>query len=202
MAETSPATEQLQSWLIRLQGGDPSAREELIRHSCDRLQQLARRMLRGFPGVKQWQDTDDVFQNAMLRLWKSLAEVQPKSVQEYLGLATLQLRRELIDLARHYNGPDGTGANLVRRGDQADGSAELAGPLDNLTHEPSRLARWTELHAQVARLLPEEREVFDLLWYQELSQADAASLLQVSIPTIKRRWLAVRRRLHHLLKDA
>ena len=202
MADTSPTTEQLQGWIVKLEGGDPSARDELIRHACDRLRRLAQRMLRGFPGVRQWQDTDDVFQNAMLRLWKSLAEVRPGSVREYLGLATLQIRRELFDLARHYNGPEGTGANLVRRGDQADSAVEPDGGLDNLTFEPSQLARWTELHAQVAELPPEEREVFDLLWYQELSQAEAASLLQVSIPTIKRRWLAARRRLHRYLKDA
>ena len=31
--------------------------------------------------------------------------------REFLGLATLQLRRELIDLSRHYRGPLGVGAN-------------------------------------------------------------------------------------------
>jgi RNA polymerase sigma factor (sigma-70 family) len=200
MDNMSPATEQLQSWIARLQSGDPSARDELIQHSCERLRRLARQMLRGFPGVKQWQDTDDVFQNAMLRLWKALAEIQPKSVAEYLGLASLQLRRELIDLARHFKGPEH--GRLVRIGDQAESGAEPAQALDELTHEPCELARWTELHAHVAQLPPPEREVFDLLWYQELPQADAASLLQVSVPTIKRRWLAARRRLQHLLKEA
>ena len=30
--------------------------------------------------------------------------------------------------------------------------------------------------------------MFDLLWYQELSQQEAATLLGVSVPTVKRRW--------------
>ncbi len=50
------------------------------------------------------------------------------------------------------------------------------------------------------RLPAEEREVFDLLWYQELSQAEAAALLGVSERTIKRRWQSARIMLHDALK--
>jgi RNA polymerase sigma factor (sigma-70 family) len=48
----------------------------------------------------------------------------------------------------------------------------------------------------------ENREVFDLLWYQELSQAEAAALLRVSEQTIKRRWQSARRDLHQALGGA
>jgi RNA polymerase sigma factor (sigma-70 family) len=74
-----------------------------------------------------------------------------------------------------------------------------------LTRRPTRAgpapARMTELHRQIDGLPAEEREVFDLLWYQELPQAEAAALLGVSVPTIKRRWLSARRRLHKLLGE-
>jgi RNA polymerase sigma-70 factor (ECF subfamily) len=46
----------------------------------------------------------------------------------------------------------------------------------------------------------EEREIFDLLWYQGLSQAEAATLLKVSERTIKRRWQSARLKLHHALR--
>ena len=65
--------------------------------------------------------------------------------------------------------------------------------------DPANLAAWAEFHAQVDRLPAEEREVFDLLWYQELSQAEVASLLNVSPRTVKRRWAAARLRLHKIL---
>ena len=55
---------------------------------------------------------------------------------------------------------------------------------------PLRLAAWTELHEQVEALPPEEREAFDLLYYQDLPQAEAAQVLGVSLATLKRRWLA------------
>jgi hypothetical protein len=46
----------------------------------------------------------------------------------------------------------------------------------------------------------EEREVFDLLWYHALTQAEAAELLQVTDRTVKRRWRSARLRLHRALR--
>jgi len=51
----------------------------------------------------------------------------------------------------------------------------------------------------VEALPDDEKEVFDLLWYQELTQAEAAALLNVSERTIKRRWASARLRLHEIL---
>ena len=53
---------------------------------------------------------------------------------------------------------------------------------------------------QVAALPEEEREVFDLLWYQGLPQAEAADLLHVNVRTIKRRWLSARMKLQDALQ--
>ncbi len=51
---------------------------------------------------------------------------------------------------------------------------------------------WTEFHEHVERLGAEEREVFDLLWYQEFTQEDAAALLGLSVKTVSRRWREAR----------
>jgi RNA polymerase sigma factor (sigma-70 family) len=71
-------------------------------------------------------------------------------------------------------------------------------PFDS-TYEPRRLADWTEFHGKVEQLPEQERQVFDLLWYQGLSQSEAAAVLRVSVPTIKRRWLSARLRLKSAL---
>ena len=34
--------------------------------------------------------------------------------------------------------------------------------------------------------------MFDLLWYQEMSQAEAAELLGIAVPTVKLRWMKAR----------
>ena len=41
--------------------------------------------------------------------------------------------------------------------------------------------------------------MFDLLWYQELSQAEAAALLGIAVPTVKLRWMKARLRVQEAL---
>ena len=67
--------------------------------------------------------------------------------------------------------------------------------------EPAELAAWAEFHAQVERLPDDERAAFDLLWYQELSQAEAAEPPGISLRTVKRRWASARLRLQGVLGD-
>jgi RNA polymerase sigma factor (sigma-70 family) len=200
MDELSRQIWQRQTWIKRLQAGDPTARSELLNHSCERLRRLARRMLRDFARLKRWEDTDDVLQNALVRLWSALADVAPSSARHFYALAALQIRRELIDLARQYYGPEGVGAKHASnvQGDPSASMPQVGRP--DSTMEPSRLAVWSEFHQRVDTLPEQEREVFDLLWYQELTQAEAAALLGISEATLKRRWLAARRRLHQTLK--
>jgi RNA polymerase sigma-70 factor (ECF subfamily) len=202
MADLAERAEQLQEWIDRLASGDELARDELLAHACERLRHLSRKMLRDFAGVARWEQTDDILQNTLLRLWTSLRQVTPRSVSEFSGLAALQIRRELIDLARHYYGPEGMGAHHATHPDAAS-STELpqTGPeCSDTTYEASRLAIWTEFHERVGALPEEERQVFDLVWYQGLTQSKAAGFLGVSEPTLKRRWWSARRRLHEALR--
>ncbi len=198
MADTSPSTAQLEGWLQRLHAGDAAARDRLIEHVCDRLRRLTRKMLKGFARVRRYAETDDVLQNALMRLLRALQEVRPASAREFLGLAAAQVRRELIDLARHFFGPQGAGAHHASRpgesaGDHPDEPADA-------TLDPGALAEWREFHEQVGRLPAEEREAVDLLFYQGLPQADAAALLNVSVRTLQRRWQGAQLKLHEALK--
>jgi RNA polymerase sigma-70 factor (ECF subfamily) len=54
---------------------------------------------------------------------------------------------------------------------------------------------------QVGALPEEGRAAFDLLWFQGLTQAEAAVVLGVAEVTVRRRWLAARLRLQDLLRD-
>jgi RNA polymerase sigma-70 factor (ECF subfamily) len=200
MTEPTSRTVQIQGWLDRLRAGDESARQELLACACQRLVRLTRKMLRSYARVRRWEETDDVFQNATLRLYRALGEVCPTGPADFFRLAALNIRRELLDLARHYYGPRGLGAHheSAARPDSPGDSASDEEPASPSTG-PDQLAAWAEFHEKVERLPDEEREVFDLLWYQELSQAEAASLLGVSERTIKRRWQSARLNLHQAL---
>jgi RNA polymerase sigma-70 factor (ECF subfamily) len=199
MTEAGPSTAQLQGDLERMLAGDAAAREDLFRHVSGRLERLTRKMLHGFPGVHRWAQTDDVLQNALVRLLRALREVRPKSMREFFGLSAEQIRRELIDLARHYYGPEGLGANHASRAGREGANAPGPEQLD-LTHEPSALAGWCEFHEQVRKLPDAEREVMFLLFYQELPQAEAAALLGVSVRAVQRRWQSALLKLHQVLK--
>lgn len=203
MPDSGSQTIYVQSCLDRLARGDESARAELFERTCERLRGLARKMLRNYPRVQRWEETSDVLQNAVLRLDRALKQMNVKTSRDYFGLAALNIRRELLDMAKHYYGPQGRGAKHATRA--ADATASDQDPIANHAGAdsaagPDRLAAWTEFHEQIERLPAEEREVFDLLWYQELSQAEAAALLNVSERTIKRRWQSARIMLHDALK--
>jgi RNA polymerase sigma factor (sigma-70 family) len=201
MSGASGRSADLQRCLDRLRAGDASARRELLDRACGRLDRLARTMLRADPRVRRWEDTDDVRQNAMVRLYRALAAGRPGTVRDFFRLAAVHIRRELIDLARHHYGPEGAGRHHATDKPPGGDTDPPAGrePADT-THEPARLAAWTELHERVARLDAAEREVFDLLWYHELPQAAAAARLNVSARTLQRRWRAARLKLHDLLR--
>jgi RNA polymerase sigma-70 factor (ECF subfamily) len=197
MAETST---QLRLFLSRMQTGDDDARNEFFRLMSGRLERLTRKMLQQFPGVRRWTATDDVLQNALVRLLRALDALQPTTTREFVCLATEHIRRELIDLARHYYGPLGPGANHESTGG-ATGSNDPLLAAPDAEEGPAALAAWCEFHEQVRKLPTDEREVVDLLFYQELTQVEAAELLQVTVRTVQRRWQSALLKLHALLKD-
>jgi RNA polymerase sigma factor (sigma-70 family) len=190
-----------QNLLDLMQAGVGNARNELLHHACGRLRVLTSRMLNGFPKLRRWEQTDDVLQNAMLRLCRALDTVQPESPRHFYHLAAQHIRWELRDLAKHHFGPEGAAAKHHTDGDKAADDEGGALHRWQAKTEPTSLDEWTAFHEQAARLPDEEREVFDLLWYDGLTQEQAAEVLSVNIRTIKRRWLSARLLLHEALSD-
>jgi RNA polymerase sigma factor (sigma-70 family) len=178
---------QLSGLVDRLRAGE-EAREELIRVALGRLERLTRKMLRGFPAVRRWEETGDVLQNTLIRLDRALRAIVPESSRAFFGLAAEQIRRELLDLVRHYSGPLGLGRNC--RGGIAGQAGEHtvgADPAD-ARDDPDDLERWAAFHAAVERLPVNEREVVGLVFYQGWTQAQVAELFCVSERTVRRWW--------------
>jgi RNA polymerase sigma factor (sigma-70 family) len=198
MADPSLHTTQLHAWVDRVRAGDLAARDELLCGVGGRLERLARKMLKSYPTVRRWVETGDVLQNAQLRLLRSLRDVRPDSVRGFFGLAAEQMRRELLDLARHFHGPMGVGANHSSQAAARDGRAPVVDPPDART-DPDDLERWTAFHEGVAVLPTEEREVVGLIFYHGWKQAEVADLFQVTVRTVQRRWQAAMGTLHQRL---
>jgi RNA polymerase sigma factor (sigma-70 family) len=195
MAEPLGHTLQLAGLLDLMRAGDHAARGRIVEHACERLRGLARKMLRRFPKVRRWEETDDVFVEAVTRLDKALRTVDPESPRHFYNLAATQIRRVLVDLARRHYGPEGLGSHHDTAVHSLNGKPQPSYEKDDATGEPGGLAEWTEFHEQVEALSDEQREVFNLLWYEQMTQDEAAAVLGVTVRTVRRRWQDARYRL-------
>jgi RNA polymerase sigma-70 factor (ECF subfamily) len=172
MSELGTTT--LHDLIARFQAGDNSALDLLIRRTTDRLEYLARRMLRGFPGVRAREQAEDVLQNGLIRLARALSQRTPPSVAEFFRLAAAQIRRELLDLARsHARHPTVTLA--IEPADQGDDSVDLD--------------RWTALHQAVENLPAAQRDVFSFTFYHGWTQIQIAQFLGCSDRQVRRLWV-------------
>ncbi len=195
MPDGSTHASGLRSCLSRVRQGDAAALNELIVLAGKRLEALTHLMLRDYPRVRRWAQTDDVLQNALVRLCRALEQVNPADVRAFYVLATTQIRRELLDLARHYSGPESAAAHHESWDAEPGPERRARDPAGN-SNDPAALTDWTEFHAQAAALPDDEREVFGLIFYQGMTQADAAEVLGVSLRTLQRRWQAAMLNLH------
>ena len=138
-----------------------------------------------------------------MRLLRALREVRPSSTRELLSLAAEQMRRELLDLARHYYGPLGEGANhasTAGRGDSSVARAVRTPPAP--AEDPAELEKWCSFHREVERLPTLEREVVGLVYYHGWTQAEVAALFHINERTLRRHWHAALHKLHGTLKVA
>jgi RNA polymerase sigma-70 factor (ECF subfamily) len=189
----------LRGWVDQYQQGDQAAADKLFQAASRRMEHLARKMLRRFPTVARWEQTNDVLQNALVRLLRALAEVRPESTREFFSLAAEQIRRELLDLARRYQGPHGLGRRQAASLNPApDASAPGVEPID-AGPAADDLELWANLHEAVERLPTVEREVFALVFYHGWKQSEIGDLLGVDERTIRRRWAAAASQLSEAL---
>jgi len=193
------STAVLQGQLERALTGDAAARQTLLDLTRGRLMRHARRLLHGpHARLEPMEQTDDVVQQLYLkiiqqqdRFWVNARGEPVRTLAEFFGHTSAWMRDVLCDLRRKaYGRSDNRPAVLP-----LDGGLSDTGPR----HEPSsrtldgeKVRRWTEFHEAVARLPDDLRAVFDLLWYQEMSQAEAAALLGIAVPTVKLRWMKAR----------
>ncbi len=154
----------------------PSSSHEFDQHILDQIRKLARRMLRKFPNVRRWDETDDVASLAALRVWKTMQDVQIQTERHHYRLVAKNIRWVLLDLARKHGRPGGLSTNV-----------ETWHGHDTVEPSPD-LSRWAEFHEVVEQLNPEDKDVFDLLWYSGVSCQQAADLLGITRRALMYRW--------------
>jgi RNA polymerase sigma factor (sigma-70 family) len=192
---TGTTTDRLAACLERLAAGDQSARDEIMELCQERLRVLSRRLLGKFARVRRWDNTDDVAQNAAMRLHRALGETVPDSPRGLMGLMAVQIQRELIDLARKHSGPHSWASNHDTNAGlngsewecRVDGAAE-----PDESREEIPIERWEEFHATIEGLPGDLREVFRMVWYLGLDRESAAKAMGCSARTLGRMWAEAR----------
>ena len=184
MDEASLNTGDLHFWVLQLRAGDPDAAEPEFRKILKKVERLAAAAFGRFPRVGRFVELDDVIQNSLIRLLAALRDIRPDNTRQFYALANELIRRELLDLAKHFYGPRGEGTH--RAAVAVGGAAGEVAPI--APADAAELDRLTAFHEAVARLPVEEREAVGLTYYHGWSQAEVAALLQVSVRTV-RRWL-------------
>ena len=183
--EENHTTAVVQRYLDDLAGvdGDSPAEpvvRELLASAVNRLHVLCSSLLfRSYPRLTRPPlnlQTDELLSSVAERLLKAMREVRPKTVRQFFALANQHMRWELNDLAR--------------RLDEQAAAVELR---DSLVPAPadssaSQISPNTRRILEVIGSLPEEeREVFNLVRIQGMTQAEAAAVLGVSAKTVQRR---------------
>src|SRR5262249_17414636 len=152
LMDSLPSSTWVQERLDRWRKGSNAAANELLRALAERLERLARKMLRSFPRVRSLAETADVVQEATMRLLHTLRELRPAHRRDLINLAAVQIRRELLDLARYAQ----TRARiLASAGEDPDDP-----PAPEASVEELEL--WSRFHEAVEQLPTEECEVFSL----------------------------------------
>ena len=172
----------------RLREGDPDALNDILTHCQERVKALTHRMLRQYPRVRVQHGTSDVYAEWCLRIIKALPKLASEPPADFLGFAAKQIRWTLLDLVRKLK----TNPCPAVGGSGPDPFREKP---DETANDAEKLAMWGEFHAAVESAPDDDRRLFDLLYYQEISLPAAGAMLGVPLSTLKCRWQAARARL-------
>jgi RNA polymerase sigma-70 factor (ECF subfamily) len=176
--------------------GDSSAEpivRALLDRSVRRLHLLCATLLhRSYPRLTQPPlnvQAEELLGAVAERLLKALREVRPRTVRQLFALANQHIRWELNDLARRLDNQPA--AVELNEGIVAAPASSASG----LTPDGLRMLR------AIGELPEDEREVFDLVRIQGMTQVEAAQLIGVSTVTVKRRLIRGLRLLEEQLAD-
>lgn len=187
-------TADVKDLIERLRHGDHTARTALLERVYHRLRRIAAATFRKeFSRLSARHDLNSVVDEAWIRLLKALESAEVSTAEEFYGLMFHKVRHVLLDMARRQTRDDAR----ARHGppDSAGSDAEVPYDAGESTHDPARLAFWTEFHCEVESLPVDQRTVFDFHYFAELTQAEIARILDLDPKKVSRLWLAATRRL-------
>ncbi|MCI0700390.1 MAG: sigma-70 family RNA polymerase sigma factor [Planctomycetia bacterium] len=184
----STCTRKIEELIPRLLTQKQPARAELIELVYDRLHAKAQLLLRGYPGVRRYEQTTEVLHEALAKVLSAELPAQFTSAKHIIDWCGRIITNHLIDQLRHYYGPEGMGANLVNIAPREDSAGQLDFAIDAVDSagDPVRLTEYREWFAKLQALPEDERRLMYLLFYEEKSVQEVAEILGVDRATVWR----------------
>jgi len=188
-------TAAIQHYLDALAGDshpEPAIRA-LLDRAVRRLHQLCATLLyRSYPRLTRPPtnlQADEMLGAVVERLLKALRQARPANPRQFFALACQHMRWELNDMAR--------------RLDEQPVSVELCNELvpAPASSDSGLTPAGRRILVAIDRLPEGEREAFDLVRIQGMSQSEAAQVLEVSVMTVNRRLNRGLQLLAGMLKD-
>jgi RNA polymerase sigma-70 factor (ECF subfamily) len=174
-------TNVVQRYLNELAGDTPaeSVIRALLGRAVQRLHQLCATLLyRSYPRLTRPPlnlQPDEMLGAVVERLLKALRQARPANPRQFFALACQHMRWELNDIARRLD-EQPAAVELPEESLPAPASSD-----SGLTPDSRRIL------AAIEHLPEGERDAFDLVKIQGMSQAEAARVLEVSVMTVNRR---------------
>lgn len=190
----------------RLRSGDSHAAGELFTVYRDRLKKMIR--LRMDSRLQGRLDASDVLQEAYIDVQRKAADFASRGLPVYLWLRLVVAER-LIQLRRHHLGTQMRDAaqqvSLTRGGPPAASTHSLANLLLGRHTSPTQAAVRAERQLRLQEALnsmdPIDREILALRHFEELSNNEAATVLDLSKSAASNRYIRALKRLKEILSE-
>ena len=188
MVRSGPAT--ITALLVDWRGGDPKALDELMEQVYGELRQIALGYLRK-ERPDHTLEASALVNEAYLRLLDQHPEAWANRLHFFAVAATL-MRRILVDHARR--------SSYAKRG-----GGVIRVPLQELSapapQKPPDLLALDEALETLAKLDQEQARIVEMRYFGGLTAEEIGAVLEISAPTVTRRWRIARSWLYRYLAE-
>jgi RNA polymerase sigma-70 factor (ECF subfamily) len=199
-AETDPVIADLVS---RLREGDNAALAELFDNHREKLRRMVQ--LRLDHRLAGRVSASDVLQEAYIDALKRVDHYFEKPDQPFFGWLRLVVGQRLADVHReHLAQKRNASREVPMQGGATDSACLVACLLGNLpspSHAARRNETFTRLEEALDQMDPMDREVLALRHFEELSNAETASLLGIQNAAASKRYVRALARLKQILES-
>ena len=184
-------TTRLDELLRKYEPENPESFNQLISHVYDCLHRKAHTLLLSEDLIHRWRQTDDIIQNTLVSLERSLRNHCPKTKKDFLHLAGCVIQHAIVDMARTLRKKNGMEANHYSP-QNTDGIHHPTPPAEGQCE--NNAVMWIDIDDLIENTLddPQLRDITRMYLFMNMTLDEIAETLGTSCSTVKRQWRKIR----------